>query len=217
MGWPIPASPESVTVALGKRRRDVSHEDVVPVLMNSHEMPAQVRSDIPNGILKTAWSASGTHHKSVTRIPKQKINSEPRGTGSEIEGLAIPDSLGIHHQSLLGSSLQQGWAVEAASGQLTRVEGSVEEVGENADGTARQQEQEEAQQEYFDIPKDLKTGYQALLMPTGHAGQFARSGAVSVPTPSSKSGENPSGTVTAMRRTRLPRVLWGLLRTKRRT
>ena len=168
MGWPIPASPESVTVALGKRRRDVSHEDGVPVVMNSHEMPAQkrVRSDIPNGIFKAAWSAPRTHHKSVTRIPKQTINSKPKEAGCGTKSLAIPDSLGIHHQSLLGSSLQQGWAVEAADGKLTWAEGSVEEIAQCADGTARQQEQEEVQQECFDIPKDLNTGYQALLMAT---------------------------------------------------
>ena len=36
-------------------------------------------------------------------------------------------------------------------------------VTQCADGTAQQQEQEEVQQKYFDIPKDLKMGYLALL------------------------------------------------------
>ena len=138
-------------MALGKRHRDEPHGNGVPVVMNNHEMPAQkrVRSDNPNGILETAWSALGTHHKSVTRIPKQRMNNRPQETGRGTESLAIPDSQGIHLRSLLGPSLQQGWAVEAASGQLTWVEGSVEEIVQSADGTVRQQGQEEVQQECF--------------------------------------------------------------------
>ena len=166
--WPIPASQEtSTTMALGKRRHDESHGDGV-VVMNSHEMQPQkrVRGDNPNGILEAAWPAPRACHKSVTRVPKQNTNRKPKEAGRGTESLTIPHSQGVHHQSLLGLSLQHGWAVEAVSRQLTWVEGSVEEIAQCVDRTVRQQEQEEVQQECFNIPKDLKMGYQVLLMAT---------------------------------------------------
>ena len=42
----------------------------------------------------------------------------------------------------------------------------MEEITQCVDGTAQGQGQEEVQQECFDIPKDLRTGYQVLLMAT---------------------------------------------------
>jgi hypothetical protein len=123
-------------------------------------MPPQkrVRVGKPNGILKVARSTPRARHKSVARIPKPKINKEPKEAGRGAEKLGIPDSQGIRHQSLLGPSLQQGWAVEAADGQLIWIEGSVEEIAHRTDSTVQRQ------QEGFEIPKDLKTGYQALLV-----------------------------------------------------
>ena len=40
----------------------------------------------------------------------------------------------------------------------------MEEVVQGVDSTVPKQQQEEVEQEYFDIPKGFKTGYQALLV-----------------------------------------------------
>jgi hypothetical protein len=167
----IPAPPEtSAAAAPGKRRRDESHGDRVPVVMNSREMPPQkrVRGGKANGILKTARSATRTRHKPAARIPKSGTNSEPKQLVRGAERLATQDSQGLHHQSLLGPSLQQGWVKEAADGQLIWVEGSVEEMAHRTASTAQQQQhqQEEVQQESFEIPRDLNVGCQALLAAT---------------------------------------------------
>jgi hypothetical protein len=128
---PISTAPEtSATVAPGKRRRDESHNDRVPVVMNSREIPPQkrVKGGKVNGILKTARSTTRTRHKPVARIPKPKINNESKQPVRGAERLATQNSQGVHHRSLLGPSLQQGWAEEAADGQLIWVEGSLEEM-----------------------------------------------------------------------------------------
>jgi hypothetical protein len=136
------------------------------VIVDGHGMLAQkrARGDKPNEILRAARSAPRTRHKSVARIPKTKMNSEPKEAGRGAERLAIPDLQGIHHRSPLGPSLQQGWAEEAVDGQLIWVEGSVKEVVQGINSTVPQQQQEE--EKYFEIPKDFKTGYQALLVAT---------------------------------------------------
>jgi hypothetical protein len=170
VAWPIPAAPETSAPALGKRRRDESHgdSDKVPAVVDSHEMPPQirVRGGKANGILKTAQSATTTRQMSATRIPKTRINSEPKQPVRGAERLASPDSQGLHRRSLLGPSVQQGWAEEAADGQLIWVEGSVEETVHRIDDAVQQQQQEEGQQQLFEIPKDLKTGHRALLLAT---------------------------------------------------
>ena len=173
MAWPIPAVPEtSATTALGKRRRDESHGDRVSVVMNSRGMSPQkrVRGSKANGILKTARSATRTRHKPGARIPQKGNNHEPKQPVRGAERLTTPDSQGFHHRSLLGPSLQQGWAVEAADGKLIWVEGSVEEIAHRTDGAVQQQQQQqqkdETRREYFKIPKTLKTGCQALLVAT---------------------------------------------------
>ena len=133
-------------------------------------MPPQkrVKSSKVNGIPKTARSAIRTRHKPVARIPKPKINSGPKQLVRGAERLAAQDSQGFHHRSLLGPSLQQGWAEEAADGQLIWVEGSVEEMARRTNSAVQrqQQQQEEVQQECFEIPNDFKTGYKALLVAT---------------------------------------------------
>ena len=167
MAWPILAASEtSATAAPSKRRRDESHGNRAPAVMNSREMPPQkrVRGGKTNGILRTARSATRTRHKPAARTPKQRTNDEPKQPVCGAERLATSNSQGIHHQSQSGPSLQQGWAVEAADGQLIWVEGSVEEVVQGTDSTVSQQQQEE--ETYFEIPKDLETRYQALLMAT---------------------------------------------------
>jgi hypothetical protein len=135
------------------------------VVVDGYGIPPQkrVRGDKPKGILKAARSAPRTHRKSVTRIPKPKNNDKPKEAGRGAERLAIPDSQGIHHRSLLGPSLQQGWAVEAAGRQLIWVEGGVEDVVQGIDSTVLQQQQEK---EGYEIPEDFKTGYRALLVAT---------------------------------------------------
>jgi hypothetical protein len=174
VGWatnevagPISTAAETfATAAPGKRRRDESHGDRVPVVMPPQK---RVRGGKANGILKTAWSATRTRHKPAARIPKPRKNSEPRQPVRGAERLATTDSQGFHHPSLLGPSLQQGWAEEAANGQLIWVEGSVGEMAHRTDSTVQlqqQHQQEEVQQESFEIPRDLKMGCRALLMAT---------------------------------------------------
>ena len=85
----------------------------------------------------------------------------------------------------------------------------MKEIVQCVDRTVRQQEQEEVQQECFDIPKDLKRDtrhYSWRCKPTGHQGRFPRSGAISVPTPSSTSGVNSGSTVITMRHTHSPYI-----------
>jgi hypothetical protein len=60
---------------------------------------------------------------------------------------------------LLGPRLQQGWAVEAADGRLLWAEGGVEEMARCTDSTVQQQQQEEVQREYIEIPRTLDIGY----------------------------------------------------------
>ncbi|KAI0268424.1 hypothetical protein BGY98DRAFT_1190695 [Russula aff. rugulosa BPL654] len=103
--------------------------------------------------------ATRTRHKPAARILNTGSNNEPKQPVRGVERLATPDWQGFHHRSLLGPSLQQGWAVEATDGQLIWVEGSVEEeMAHRIDSTV--------QQEYLEIPKNFKTGYQALLVAT---------------------------------------------------
>jgi hypothetical protein len=199
VAWPIPAAPEtSATAAPGKRRRDESHGDRVPVAMNGRETAPQkrVRGSKANGILKTARSATRTRHKPAARIPN-RTNGEPEQPVRGAERLATPDSQGLHHRSLLGPSLRQGWAVEAADGQL--IWGRVEWGNGAAAATARG-----SAAGILRDPKNFKTGcrYSRRRKPTGHAGRFARSSVGSVPKSSSKSGANSSGTASAWRRTR---------------
>jgi hypothetical protein len=167
-------------------------------------MPPQkgVRAGKPNEILKTARSAPWARHKPAARIPNSRTNNEPKEAGSRRERLATPNSQQIHHQPLLGSSLQQGWAVEATNGLLAWVEEGVEDVVRGIDNTVQQQQQEE--EECFNIPTDFETGYQALLVATQAdraRGAVARSSADSAPMPRSRSRESSSGTAGAQRRT----------------
>jgi hypothetical protein len=164
----------------------------------------RVRGGKPNGILKAAWSAPRTWHKPATRIPKSRINNKPKEAGRGAERLTTPNSQGICHQSPLGPSLEQGWAVEAPDGQLIWVEGSVEEMAHPTD-SAVQQQQEEVQQECFEIPKDFKTGYQALLVATQAnwaCGAVREIKCRLCPDTKFKKWVNSSGTATAWRRTR---------------
>ena len=166
--WPIPTVPatSAPTVAPAKRRRYESHGDEAPVIVDGYGVPPQkrFRGERANGILRAVRSAPRTHHETVTRVPKPMINYEPKDAGREAERLRIPDSQGIHHRSLLGPSLQQGWVAEAMDGQLIWVEGSVEDVAQGIDSTVSQQQKEG--EEYFKIPMDFTTGYRALLVAT---------------------------------------------------
>jgi hypothetical protein len=155
------------------------------VVVDGYGMPPQkrIRGDKSYGILKAARSAPRTRYKSVTRIPIPRKNDDSKEAGHGAERLAIPDSQGIHHRSLLGPSLQQGWAVEAADDQLIWIEGSVEEVARGIDSTVTvpKQQQKEVEQEYFEIPQGTRR-YLWRRNPTGHAGRFGRSNVDSVPT-----------------------------------
>ena len=70
------------------------------------------------------------------------------------------DDIAVHEESTTG------YHSTANDDILISVEGSEDEIVHCTDKTAQQQEQDEVQQECVDIPKNLKTGYQALLMAT---------------------------------------------------
>ncbi len=173
--WSIPGNVAADVVvattptrANSKRHHDRSHGEVAPVVINSHELPTRkrVRGSQANGIPRAVRStlASRTHYKPVTGVPKPRISEEPKEAGSGAGRLATPDSQGVHHRFLLGPSLQQGWAAEAADGQMIWVEGSVEDVVHRTDSIV--QHQEEAQQEHFKIPRNFRLGFRALLAAT---------------------------------------------------
>ena len=147
------------TAALGKRRWDeVFGDEVRGVIEYPVASQKRVRDETMNGILKTPQSMARTCHKPVARIPKSKVIGKPKEVGRGAERLATPNLQGIYQQPLLGPSVQQGWAVEAAERQPTWVEGSV-----GVDTTQQQQRQGWQQQEqYFQIP-NLKPEHRALL------------------------------------------------------
>ena len=111
---------------------------------------------------KAARSAARTRYKPVARILKTRITDKPKEAGRGAERLATPSSQGIYHQSLPGPSFQQGWAVDAANGKPTWVEGSVEEKEVHHIESTVQQQQEEVT-EYFKIPRKFRPEYRLLL------------------------------------------------------
>ena len=105
------------TVVLGKHHREAeAHGDEGPVEVNTHEMRPQKRargSGAMNGILEAVRS---TGRKPVARIPKTETSDKPKEAGRGAERLVTLDAPGIYHQSLLGTSFQQGWAKDAPDG-----------------------------------------------------------------------------------------------------
>ena len=144
----------------------MSHEDRGPVGVDAHKMPPLKRvrgGKAVNGIpTKAKWSAIRTRDKPVARIPKTRIDYEPKEAGRGAERLATPSLQGIHHQLLLGPSFQQDWAVEPVNGQPTGVEGSVDEEAEHHIGSMVQERQEEADQ-LFKIPRIFKPEFRMFL------------------------------------------------------
>jgi hypothetical protein len=136
LALPFPTATSVATVATHKRPREegVSHSDEVTVVTDTHDMPPQKRARVGT---KAKVSAARTRHKPAARIPRN-LNDKPKEAGRGAERLATPNAQGIYRQSLLGPSLQQGWAAEAADGQLIWVEGSMEE---RVDSTVQQQRQ----------------------------------------------------------------------------
>ena len=154
--------------ALGKRRREAEEllGDGGMAGTHTHEMPPPKRArdgraGAEKGILKAARSAARTRHKPATRIPKQNIKGKPKEVGRGAERLATPNSRGIYRQSLLGPSLQQGWAV-AAEGRPIWVEGSVDEEVVHHTGSALQQQHAGATELHI-IPRNLKPRHRLLL------------------------------------------------------
>jgi hypothetical protein len=186
LSWTIPASPVDVTSnvtetfapapALGKRRREAEPPlgDGGPAGTTTHDIPPPKRArggGKAKGIPKAARSAARTRSKPAARIPKHKIDNKPKEAGRGAERLATPSSQGIYHQSLPGPSFQQGWAVEAADGKLTWVEGSVdEEAVHHTDSTVQQEHEEETEQ--FVIPRIFRPAYRLFLQAT--EAEFAR-------------------------------------------
>ena len=148
--------------ALGKRRREVERP---PAGIDTRGMPPPKRTrggETARGILNVAQSAARARHKPTARIPKQKINSKPKEAGRGAERLATPSSQGIYHRSMPGPSSRQGWAVGAADGRPTWVEGSVDEkVVHHTDSTVQEQNEEATVLLY--IPRKFKPEDRRLL------------------------------------------------------
>ena len=125
-------------------------------------LPQKRTSGRTSGILKAKRSTARTRHNLVARIPESTINSEPEEAGRGAERLATPNAHGIHNQSSLGPSFQQGCAVEPAYGKPTWVEGSVDEEPAHCIDSTVQQQQREAT-ELFKIPRIFKPEYWLLL------------------------------------------------------
>jgi hypothetical protein len=224
LSWPNPPAGDvtsNVTktftpaAAVGKRRREVEPPlgDGCPA--HTHEMPLPIRArggGITRGILKAAPSA--------TRIPKLTIDSKPKEAGRGAERLATTSSQGICHQSLPEPCFQQGWAVDAANGTSTWVEGRLGvdgEVGHHIDSTVQQQH-EEATKRVLISPEysTQSTGCSSRLRrATSRLERSWRSSAASAQIQSSRTLKSASGTAGPRRRAHAGnpflRSLWGLL------
>jgi hypothetical protein len=131
--------------------------------INTHNVPPQKRArGGTSGILIAKRSTARTRHNLVARIPGKNFDGKPKEAGRGAERLATPNAHGIYHQSSLGPSFQQGWAVEPADGKPNWVEGSVDEDAAHRIDSTVQQQQEEAT-ELFKIPRKFKPGYRLLL------------------------------------------------------
>ena len=168
--FPIPEAPatSAPVLALGKRRREEPQEVVAPI--DEHQAPPQKRGRgwQAEGILKTERSAARTRHKPVARIPKTRINGEPKEVGRGAERLATPNTQGFPHRPWQGPSSQQGRGGQTVDGVLIWVEGSVEEEPVHQGPVEEQQQQqrqqeEEAEPKYHKFPIKLKMGCKALL------------------------------------------------------
>jgi hypothetical protein len=144
---------------------------------HTHEMPPPKRArggETAEGVLKAERSVARTRRKPAARIPKALTNYKPKEAGRGAERLATPNSQGIYHQFLPGPSFQQGWAVDAADGKPTWVEGSVdEEAVHHIDST----EQNTEATGLFVIPRKFKPEHRSFL--EASEADFAR-GAVQV-------------------------------------
>ena len=152
--------------ALGKRHREADWPlgDGGPAEAQIHEMPPPKRAKgggAARGILNAVRSMARTRRKPAARIPKQVFSGKPKEAGRGAERLATPSSQGIYHQSLLGPSFQQGWAVGAADGTPTWVEGSVDEKEVNHIDNVQQQQ--EGATNVLVIPRIFKPEYWLLL------------------------------------------------------
>ena len=131
---------------------------------HTHEVPPQKRArggGTAEGIPKAAQSAARTRNKPAAGIPGQAINGKPEA-GRGAEKLTTLSSQGFYHRSLPGPSFQQGWAVDAANGKPTLVEGSVDEEAVHQIDNALQLQQEQATG-HFEIPRKFTPGYRLLL------------------------------------------------------
>ncbi len=168
VAWPTLTATSS-SVALGKRHREteVSYGDEGPVEVDTHKVLPPKRARGGKGakriLTKVEQSTARTLDKPVARIPKKKDNRKPKEAGRGAERLATPSAHGIYHHPLPGPSFQQDWSVEAAHGQPTWVEGSVdEEEAHHIDGMVQQQQQVEVTK-LFKIPRIFKPVHRLFL------------------------------------------------------
>ena len=130
-------------LGLGKRRRE--EPQGVGAQIDHHQGRPQKRGrgGQTKGILEATQSTARTGHEPVARIPKQKINREPKEAGRGAEMPAAPNTQGIHRRPLQGPSFQQGRQEPIVDRELIWVEGSgVEEPVQQG----REQQQQQQQQ-----------------------------------------------------------------------
>ena len=153
--------------SLRKRRREVEQPpgDGGPAGTDTYGMPPPKRArggETARGILRVARSAARTCRKPAARIPTTSMNSKPKEAGRGAERLATPSSQGIYCQSMPGPSSQQVWAVGAADGRPTWVEGSVDEGVVHHTHSTEQERNKEATRLLY-IPRKFKPEDRRLL------------------------------------------------------
>lgn len=131
--------------------------------LDNHEVLPQIGfdGDTLDGILKVAGSGNDTVSESVVRI-QWELNA-PKAMGRETTTLAALNAQGMHHPSLLGPSVQQGWLMASTQEEAPCVEGRVEEnAWQDVDSVVPQR----ARDALIPIPKNLDEEYRALLAAT---------------------------------------------------
>src|SRR5260221_4509173 len=112
--------------------------------LDNHEVLPQIGSDgdTLDGILKVATSGNDSLPETVVRIQRDWYDA-PKPMGHETKTLAAPNAQGMHHPSLLGPSVQQGWLMASTQEETPWVEGRVEEkVWQDVDSVVKQRAKE---------------------------------------------------------------------------
>jgi hypothetical protein len=157
------ATPVLDSGSCGRNPEVNAHEDGDLATLDDHEVLPQIEfdDDALEGILTVAISGNDTLPGSAVRI--QRDFDVPKAMGREATTLAALNAQGIHHPSLLGPSVQQGWLMASTQEETPWVEGRVEEkVWQDVDSVVQQR----ARDTLIPIPKRLDEEYRTLLAAT---------------------------------------------------